>query len=46
MAFTNAAAAYEYGMQQVQIAKQQAIVYNLYAPRVKSIMDLKIKTSS
>lgn len=40
------AAAYDYGKQQLEIAKRQAIVYNLYAPRVKSIMDLKLKPSS
>lgn len=40
------AAAYEYGVKQLEIAKRQAVVYNLYAPKVKSIMDLKIKPSS
>ena len=40
------AAAYEYGVGQLEIAKRQAIVYKLYAPKVKSIMDLKIKPSS
>lgn len=40
------AAAYEYGVKQLEIAKRQAVVYNLYAPKLKSIMDLKIKPSS
>lgn len=40
------AAAYEYGTQQLEIAKRQAIVYNLYAPKIKSIMDLKVMPSS
>jgi len=40
------AAAYAYGKEQLEVAKRQAIVYNLYAPKVKSIMDLKIVPSS
>ena len=36
-----AAAAYAAGKEQLQLAKRQAIVYNLYAPRMKSIMDLR-----
>lgn len=40
------AAAYAYGVKQLEIAKRQAVVYNLYAPAVKSIMDLKRKPSS
>lgn len=37
-----AAAAYSEGKQQLELVKRQSIVYNLYAPRVKSIMDLKL----
>jgi len=40
------ASAYAYGKQQLEIAKRQAVVYNLYAPAIKSIMDLKIVPSS
>lgn len=36
-----AAAAYATGKEQLEVAKRQAAVYNLYAPRVKSIMDLR-----
>jgi len=36
------AAAYDYGVKQLEIVKRQVIVYNLYAPAVKNIMDLKI----
>ncbi|XP_073392560.1 uncharacterized protein [Physcomitrium patens] len=35
-----AAAAYILGKDQLELAKRQAIVYNLYSPGVKSIMDL------
>ncbi|KAG0566099.1 hypothetical protein M758_7G037000 [Ceratodon purpureus] len=36
-----AAAAYAAGKKQLELAKRQAVVYNLYAPQVKSIMDLR-----
>lgn len=39
-------AAYADGLKQLEIAKRQSIVYNLYAPQVKSIMDLKITKPS
>ncbi|CAM6084848.1 unnamed protein product [Calypogeia fissa] len=36
------AAAYAYGRQSLQVAQRQSVVYSLYAPRTKSIMDIKI----
>ncbi|KAI3688798.1 hypothetical protein L2E82_46632 [Cichorium intybus] len=35
------AAAFADGKSQLQVAKRQAVVYSLYAPKVKSIMDIK-----
>ncbi|KAI3673371.1 hypothetical protein L6452_39489 [Arctium lappa] len=35
------AAAFTDGKSQLQVAKRQAVVYSLYAPKVKSIMDIK-----
>ncbi|KAG6545456.1 hypothetical protein Mapa_013056 [Marchantia paleacea] len=37
-----AATAFANGKLQLEVAKRQSVVYSLYAPRVKSIMDLKI----
>jgi hypothetical protein len=34
-------AAYKRGLQQLQVARRQAVVYSLYAPRVKSIMEIQ-----
>lgn len=39
-------AAYADGLKQLEIAKRQSVVYNLYAPQIKSIMDLKITKPS
>jgi hypothetical protein len=41
-----AAAAYVNGQKQLQVVKRQSVVYALYAPRTKSIMDLKIAETS
>ncbi|XP_030940423.1 LYR motif-containing protein 4 [Quercus lobata] len=35
------ASAFSHGEAQLEVAKRQAVVYSLYAPKVKSIMDLK-----
>ncbi|CAH1428305.1 unnamed protein product [Lactuca virosa] len=35
------AAAFTDGKSQLQVAKRQAVVYSLYAPKIKSIMDIK-----
>ncbi|KAI3504686.1 hypothetical protein L1887_26342 [Cichorium endivia] len=35
------AAAFADGKSQLQVAKRQAVVYSLYAPKIKSIMDIK-----
>ncbi|OMO70420.1 Complex 1 LYR protein [Corchorus capsularis] len=34
-------AAFSDGKAQLEVAKRQAVVYSLYAPKVKSIMDVK-----
>ncbi|XP_059303673.1 uncharacterized protein LOC132055728 [Lycium ferocissimum] len=34
-------AAFSDGRTQLEIAKRQAVVYSLYAPKVKSVMELK-----
>ncbi|OIT20261.1 PREDICTED: LYR motif-containing protein 4 [Nicotiana attenuata] len=34
------AAAFSEGRSQLEVAKRQAIVYSLYAPKVKSVMEL------
>jgi hypothetical protein len=34
-------AAYKRGLQQLEVARRQAVVYSLYAPRVKSIMEIQ-----
>jgi glycerate kinase len=34
-------AAFKRGLQQLEIARRQSLVYSLYGPRVKSIMDLR-----
>ncbi|KAK5777094.1 uncharacterized protein LOC108479670 [Gossypium arboreum] len=34
-------AAFSDGKAQLEVAKRQALVYSLYAPKVKSIMDIK-----
>lgn len=36
------AKAYAHGQQSLQVARRQSVVYALYAPRTKSIMDIKI----
>ncbi|KAK9135359.1 hypothetical protein Syun_014689 [Stephania yunnanensis] len=33
--------AYSEGKSQLEVAKRQAVVYSLYAPKVKSVMDVK-----
>ncbi|GLT25232.1 hypothetical protein SLA2020_003760 [Shorea laevis] len=35
------AAAFADGKAQLEVAKRQCIVYSLYAPKVKSVMDIK-----
>lgn len=35
------ASAFSEGKSQLDVAKRQAVVYSLYAPQVKSIMDVK-----
>ncbi|KAK1407338.1 hypothetical protein QVD17_38952 [Tagetes erecta] len=35
------AAAFSDGKSQLQVARRQAVVYSLYAPEIKSIMDVK-----
>jgi hypothetical protein len=34
-------AAYKRGLHQLEVARRQAVVYSLYAPRVKSIMEIQ-----
>lgn len=34
-------AAFSDGKSQLEVAKRQAVVYSLYAPKIKSIMELK-----
>ena len=38
-----AAAAFAKGKQQLEVAKRQAVVYSLYAPKAKSVMELKVQ---
>lgn len=38
-----AAAALAEGKKQLEVAKRQAVVYSLYAPKAKSVMDLKVQ---
>uniref|UniRef100_J3MNH4 Complex 1 LYR protein domain-containing protein n=1 Tax=Oryza brachyantha TaxID=4533 RepID=J3MNH4_ORYBR len=38
-----AAAAYADGKKQLEVAKRQAVVYSLYAPKAKSIMEMKLQ---
>ncbi|KAI3825631.1 hypothetical protein L1987_07149 [Smallanthus sonchifolius] len=35
------AAAFSEGKSQLEVAKRQAVVYSLYAPKIRSIMDIK-----
>uniref|UniRef100_A0A7N0ULM1 Complex 1 LYR protein domain-containing protein n=1 Tax=Kalanchoe fedtschenkoi TaxID=63787 RepID=A0A7N0ULM1_KALFE len=37
----DAAAVFADGKAQLEVAKRQAVVYSLYAPKVRSIMELK-----
>ncbi|KAI3454830.1 hypothetical protein Pfo_011493 [Paulownia fortunei] len=37
-----AATAFAYGKSQLGVAKRQALVYSLYSPSVKSVMDVKL----
>ncbi|XP_060205001.1 uncharacterized protein LOC132632890 [Lycium barbarum] len=37
---TDPSAAFSDGRAQLEIAKRQAVVYSLYAPKVKSVMEL------
>lgn len=38
-----AAAAFSEGKKQLEVAKRQALVYSLYAPKAKSVMELKVQ---
>ncbi|KVH98478.1 LYR motif-containing protein 4-like [Cynara cardunculus var. scolymus] len=38
---SSVAAAFADGKYQLQVAKRQALVYSLYSPKTKSIMDIK-----
>uniref|UniRef100_J3LM54 Complex 1 LYR protein domain-containing protein n=1 Tax=Oryza brachyantha TaxID=4533 RepID=J3LM54_ORYBR len=38
-----AAAAYADGKKRLEVAKRQAVVYSLYAPKAKSIMEMKLQ---
>ncbi|OEL19769.1 hypothetical protein BAE44_0019209 [Dichanthelium oligosanthes] len=38
-----AAAAFAEGKKQLEVAKRQAVVYSLYAPKAKSVMELKVQ---
>uniref|UniRef100_A0A0D9VS34 Complex 1 LYR protein domain-containing protein n=1 Tax=Leersia perrieri TaxID=77586 RepID=A0A0D9VS34_9ORYZ len=38
-----AAAAFADGKKQLEVAKRQAVVYSLYAPKAKSIMEMKLQ---
>jgi len=38
-----AAAAFAKGKQRLEVAKRQAVVYSLYAPKAKSVMELKVQ---
>ncbi|KAF0910560.1 hypothetical protein E2562_002999 [Oryza meyeriana var. granulata] len=39
----DAAAAFADGKKQLEVAKRQAVVYALYAPKAKSIMEMKVQ---
>ncbi|KAJ7978481.1 LYR motif-containing protein [Quillaja saponaria] len=41
---SSVASAYSEGKTQLEIAKRQAIVYSLYAPEIKSVMEIKVQT--
>ncbi|CAN1137957.1 LYR motif-containing protein 4 [Linum perenne] len=36
-------AAYSDGKSQLEVAKRQAVVYSLYAPKIKSVMETNLK---
>ncbi|KAL6649607.1 hypothetical protein ACP70R_013831 [Stipagrostis hirtigluma subsp. patula] len=38
-----AAAAFANGKKQLEVAKRQAVVYSLYAPKAKSVMEIKLQ---
>ncbi|KAF5741816.1 LYR-like [Tripterygium wilfordii] len=38
---SSVSAAYSDGKAQLEVAKRQAIVYSMYAPKVKSVMEIK-----
>jgi hypothetical protein len=38
-----AAAAFAEGKKQLEVAKRQAVVYSLYAPKAKNIMEIKLQ---
>ncbi|KAK1651374.1 hypothetical protein QYE76_069179 [Lolium multiflorum] len=38
-----AAAAFADGKQQLEVAKRQVLVYSLYAPKAKSVVEMKIQ---
>ena len=38
-----AAAVFADGKKQLEVAKRQAVVYSLYAPKAKSIMEMKLQ---
>ncbi|KAJ7143269.1 hypothetical protein O6H91_10G053700 [Diphasiastrum complanatum] len=40
-----AASAFEFGKKQLEVVRRQSVVYSLYAPRVKNIMELKFQES-
>lgn len=40
---SSVSAAYLEGKSQLEVAQRQAVVYQLYAPKIKSVMDMKLK---
>ncbi|NP_001150714.1 catalytic/ oxidoreductase, acting on NADH or NADPH [Zea mays] len=39
----SAAALFAVGKQQLEVAKRQAVIYSIYAPKAKSVMELKVQ---
>jgi LYR motif-containing protein 4 len=42
-ALADAAVAFAEGKKQLEVAKRQAVVYSLYAPKAKNIMEIKLQ---
>ncbi|XP_061365963.1 uncharacterized protein LOC133309221 [Gastrolobium bilobum] len=42
---SSVSSAFSHGKSQLEVAKRQAVVYSLYAPPLRSIMDLQQRTS-